>query len=316
MPNVPAPAKETAPASVSKEASVKKPTTPVATDLGAAKKKPNKMILFGGLVVLIAISIVSYFVFNVVTTPARVKDQTAITQKVISDYNDTLDEIMTELIEDEVSSANDLERSLKDAKDLLQEAEEQHDRLEELTDEITVAQLKEYKSFLQDYLSSGQEVIDVQKDNIKMGEAYLKPFRDMEELQIDKAGMSTLMISDPTEYVDEVEDYLEQQRLITKTFEEADVTGLFVDYHQTFVETLKLMTDYVETMKEAVEARSTQKMVEADREFAKPLKNLSEKEEKVKDVFDKKIEDLRDAVEDKFDLVDEEYGKVKEKYKL
>lgn len=281
-----------------------------------ATKKKSPVVILGALAAVGVATVGVLFAYNTVTAPARIKDQTLLTQEVFSDYNDTLEDILVDLVDDDVDTADGLERALQDARDALKEAEEQRDKLGDLTGNISVSQLNIYKEALNEYISVSEEVITVQTDNVDLGDGYLEPFRKYEELNITMAGVSQYMFSDPSKYVVEVNKFLEGQKEIRDQFTAIEARGWFTEGNEVLIKTIDLTADFLKEVRDAVKDRSQKDIVLAQKNFAKKMQELENEEEKTEDSFDQKAEDLTDEIEDAYKAVEKEYDSLRIKYKL
>lgn len=289
-------------------------TTPYQQTTEIKPKKGLALIL--SLSTLFLLLIIGYFVNSLLLSPAKIREQVTLTQEVIIDYNKNLKNITTALVEDDPETSAGMERDLEKAKSLLNEAEKNQKKLDELKAKISSGKLDKYKKSLEEYTALANEAVAVQKDYVAIGESYIKPFKAYEELNVAAAGISNYMYTDPNKYVSELEKYIVDHEAIYLQLKAIQPSGWFVETHQATLKSIDSSTKLLKDMKEAVGKRSQQDIITATKKFEEANQAISIEMEKAEDNFDKQVKDMTSKIEDIFNDIESEYMTIKVKYKL
>src|SRR3990167_1224336 len=147
-------------------------------DESAIKSKSKKSILIMvGVLGIFLVAVVSYFVFNMVSTPAQVKEKSQLVEPVFVDLCRTIKKIGEHVKESSGSDSDSMERYAQKGKSLLKDAQRDRATLQTHIDTMTVSALSKYKDTLTAYLKEADSLIETEKDNISAGEAYVEPLR-------------------------------------------------------------------------------------------------------------------------------------------
>lgn len=244
------------------------PVTPTFAPLPPQNNGPKKGLVAGVTVGVVALlSAITYFAFTTIVSPAKIKEQVVLTQEVLTNYNRSLTDIMSSLVEDDPETSAGMERSLEKSTSLLNEVEKHQKSMDDLLVKITASQLEKYRTSLEEYIKLANEIIFVQKDYVAISEGYIKPFKAYEELNLAVAGVSNYMYSDPTKYVSELDKFITEHEKIYQDLKKIEPKGWFVEGHEAMLKSIDINTKLLKEMKEAVGKRSQQDIIAATKKF-------------------------------------------------
>ncbi|MFZ5377038.1 MAG: hypothetical protein ACOZAN_05260 [Patescibacteria group bacterium] len=279
------------------------------------KKKPL-MVVGAAIGLVIAAVLGIFFLAEVMMRPARIRDQVVMSKRVIDDYQKDLDEMIDVMVNDEVETADGMERASEEAKSLLKDAEDNHKKLADLEESITLGQLEDYKEAVSKYRDVAEKIIAAQKDYAMLSEQYVGPFRELEDLNVKMEGISQYMFDDPDKYVSELNQYSKKQAEIADTFKKIETKGWFVETHQVVISTFDATSNFMVLMASAVSNRSQNEIRSAGQKFAEDMQKVQNDSEKAEDNFDRQAKDALEELNDSYAAIEEEYDNLKLKYKF
>ncbi len=276
----------------------------------------NTFFKIGAAVVAFAaISGLTYFGINKLNTPARVKEQVVPAHEYYQEHKQVADKLVDHLLDDsEISDPEALERETEKAHDLIDKESQIREKLNSGLERMTVKQLVTYKQDTKSYLGSVAAVITYEQEIADLVEKYIGPFKKMEELSVENSGVSNYMYSDPSKYTEKISEYITEQEKIVKQIEAIDSGEKYADINQSLIEGLKIELQFIKDLKQAIEDRDREVIVQAQQEYTQKTKENEKEYERLNDKIDEKIEDLEDEIEAEARKIESEYSRLRNKY--
>lgn len=267
---------------------------------------------------LIGVAIIgSFFVFNTLNKPAQIKEKSNIVQPLFLDLKRSIEDV-GEHIKDTPSGtdADSGERYTKKGKGFVKIASDNLDKLKVQAEKLNFSETDDYKKQLNEYITKSEELIQYEKDDIKLGEDYVDPQRDYEELTKSISGVSNYMYSDPARYVKEVTVAIDKEDGIIKDFEKLNEDGLFKKYHEAFIKSLKAEKALLEQAKDAVTNRDDAALTAAIKKYSQDTQDLSKDMSRYQDEAKEKYESVIKDLKTLADKIEEDFNQLKDKFKF
>lgn len=268
--------------------------------------------------VLIGVAIAgSFLLFNTLNKPAQIKEKSNIIQPLFLDLKRSVEDV-GEHIKDTPSGADadSGERYTNKGKGLVKTASENLDKLKNQKDKLNFSETSDYKKKLDEYITKSEQLIQYEKDDIKLGEDYIDPKRDYEDLTKSISGVSNYMYSDPARYVKEVTAAIEKEDGIIKDFEKLNEDGLFKKYHESFIKSLKAERDLLEQAKDAVVNRDNDALTVAVKKYSQDAQDLAKDMSRYQDESKEKYESIIRDLETLADKIEGDFNQLKDKFKF
>lgn len=294
------------------------PTTPVLapTQSVVTVEKKNPFMALMGIIVVIIVAAGGYLLFNLITTPAQVKQQVSMTHTVFKDYRTSTNKLIDDFLDDssDQSSPEAMERAIQKSKDILRSAEKERETLLERVGELSVAAGSEYKSKVQEYLDGSAQLLTDQKTGVELFTKYVDPLKKYSEVSVQAAGISQYMYSDPAKYITELDKLVTEEQNILDTFKGITASAPYREIHEGFILNLQAELALLQDMKSAVTKRDVNSVAKATQSYAQKIQDNSKAMEKAQDDVETTVENARDDLKDISDRVDELYSNLQRKY--
>lgn len=265
------------------------------------------LILSAVLLLLIGVG-GGYYLMNVVNKPAQIKQAVEPTQEPFNNYARSIEDLAADFDDSgSGSDADSLERSVQKTKGLLTTAEDNRKILEPLVDKINFSETSALKSELQEYLDKSKKLIDIQAENVRVGEKIIAPIRKYQDLSVELAGVANYMFSDPTRYTQTVSEFIAEDEKLIQEMEAIDAKDGPKEVVDILVKKMKSEKVFLEEIVEAVRTRDSAAIASAEKvytqeavEIEKELNRITDKQKEEVKNLSRDLEDLADKVKASF----------------
>lgn len=272
------------------------------------------IVLIVSVIILAVIGVGSYFLYTKTAAPLKVKEKVTVIHPIFTDFSKAVKKSGEHLKEPSGKDAGALERYAERGKGELKTTEDTLSALKPLVDSLSLSEMSAYKQKVSDAISKSDKVISLEKANLQFSEGYVQPLKDYEQLTISIAGVGQYLYTDPARYVKEVSEAVAKEDAIIKTLKGLTIEGDFKDYHESFIKTIEVEKEALESMSKAVENRDNNAINTAVKNYASAQKKNADDVSRIKDELEKKINDAIDDADSAIELVNKEYDDLRRAY--
>lgn len=268
------------------------------------------------ILILVAVA-GSFLVFNSLNKPAQIKERSNIIQPLFQDLKHSVEAVGDHLKDTPTGTDVDSsERYTKKGKGLNQTAGDNLDKIKSQIEKLNFSETSEYKKKLDEYIKKSAELIQYEKDDIKLGEDYLDPERDYEDLTKSISGVSNYMYSDPARYVKEVGAAVEKEDQIIKDFKKLNEDGLHKKTHEAFIKKLEAERELLDGAKAAVESRDNSALTKAIKKYSTDSQDIAKEANRYSDESKEKYNNVISDLKSLADKIENDYNQLKDKFKF
>jgi hypothetical protein len=277
------------------------------------RKGFSPLIIIAVVAVVAVLGVGGFFAFNMVNTPAKVKEKAGLVHPIFVQHKETVDKIIDHLKEDTGSDSDSLERAALKSKDLAAQAEKEKTNLDELVKTMNIGELAPYKKLLDDYLALSVKLTAYEKDSGNLMDSYVRPIKDYETLTVKLRGASSYMYSDPDKYLSLLSEGITEEEAVLAKFKKIDST-YFAKYNDQFIKTIENEIDYLKTVKMAVENRRLSELATATQKYASNSQENRMALRRVIEQINDEVKSLASKATSTADQVGNEYNRLRTKY--
>ena len=291
------------------------PSPPLADYTTGSSRGWLKLLFF--FLILASGGGAAFFLINFLSTPKRVKEKVLLIQPAYEEYVQSVDKIAEDLKEEVEGDSESIRRAVEKGKGLLKEAESKKRALSSLLDSSNPKQLDFYLAKIRQYITKSEELIKLERESVRMGDAWIDPVKRYEDLTVRVSGISNYLYTDPNRYLEELDKIIQEEKEIIKVLKSFTSPNSNVNrMNQALVKSIEDEVRFLEEMRQAVEERSVAKISAAQQRYASNTQTSSKEIRRLLDVIKEEVNSIEEELKRLDSQVRDEYQGLRTRYRF
>ena len=266
------------------------------------------------VLIVMVLGVAAFFLVTLLNTPLKVKEKVSLVSPVFISLNRNMTNISEHLEREPKDDADSIERYASEGENLLQDAKKDKEHLTNTLQTVNIKELQSYKKSIEEYLTSADELLVMEEENVKLGFAVSKYIKGFQKQAADITSASVYVYSDPDRFIKTMDTLTREMETFVGELKEVEIKSVMKDAFGEFVTLQTVELQYLKDMKLAIDNRSQTQVATATQKYTSDKKQAEEDYNRASDVMDKEIRDAVDELEAFGDKVETEHQVLRSTY--